>query len=189
MPFGSLWLPVVVSAVVVFVLSSLVHMVLRYHRADYRALPDEAAVRAALGTVADRPGHYMTPHAVDNARMKDPAVQEAFAKGPIAMITVLPKGAPALPKYLAMWFLLAFFVSFTVGYVARHSLGYATDGLTIMRVTGTVAFAAYGISHISDSIWKGQPWSNTGRALLDALIYAVGTGLVFRLLWPAAPAA
>jgi hypothetical protein len=55
-----------------------------------------------------------------------------------------------------------------------------------MRVTGTVAFAAYGVSHISDSIWKGQPWSNTVRALIDAALYALLTAVVFRVMWPAA---
>ena len=55
-----------------------------------------------------------------------------------------------------------------------------------MRITGTVAFAGYGVSHISDSIAKDQPWSNTMRAVLDAGIYAVLTGLTFCSLWPAA---
>jgi hypothetical protein len=49
-----------------------------------------------------------------------------------------------------------------------------------------VAFAGYGLSHVSDSIWKGQPWSNTVRALVDGAIYAVLTAITFRLLWPAA---
>ena len=35
----SLWLPVVVSAVLVFVASSVVHMVLGYHNTDYSKLP------------------------------------------------------------------------------------------------------------------------------------------------------
>ena len=55
-----------------------------------------------------------------------------------------------------------------------------------MRITGTVAFAAYALSHVSDSIWKGQPWANTARAIVDGAIYALLTGLTFRLLWPAA---
>ena len=45
MPFGSLWLPVMISAVVVFVASSIIHMALKYHKADYKSLPNEDAVR------------------------------------------------------------------------------------------------------------------------------------------------
>jgi len=80
----------------------------------------------------------------------------------------------------------AFPVFSTAAYVARHTLQPGADGLLVMRITGSVAFAAYGVSHLSDSIWKGQPWSNTARALIDAVIYALLTGLTFRLLWPAA---
>jgi hypothetical protein len=91
-----------------------------------------------------------------------------------------------MPKLLTLWFFFSLFVSFVAAYVARHTLQPGADGLLVMRITGTVAFAGYGVSHVSDSIWKGQPWSNTMRDLLDAAIYAVLTGLTFRLLWPAA---
>lgn len=186
MPFGSLWIPVIVSAVAVFLGSSIVHMALKYHKADYRKLPGEDAVRDALGKADPAPGVYMTPWCGDMKEMKDPAMLAKFEKGPVALLTVYPKGAPSMPKHLTLWFLFSLFVSFTAAYIARHTLQPGADGLLVMRITGTVAFAAYGLSHVSDSIWKGQPWSNTLRALLDAVIYSVLTGLVFRLLWPAA---
>jgi len=186
MPCGSLWIPVVVSAVVVFLASSLVHMLLKYHQADYKALPHEEAVREALRKADAAPGLYFTPYCPGMKGMEEPAMKEKFEKGPVAIITLYPKGAPALPKHLLLWFGFSLFVSFVAAYVARHTLQPGADGLLVMRITGSVAFAAYGVSHLSDSIWKGQPWSNTARALLDAVIYALLTGLTFRLLWPAA---
>ena len=45
---ANLWLPVLLSAVIVFFASSIIHMVLPYHRSDYKKLPDEDNVRAAL---------------------------------------------------------------------------------------------------------------------------------------------
>ena len=54
------------------------------------------------------------------------------------------------------------------------------------RDPGTVAFAAYGLTNVLDSIWKGQPWSNTGRSLVDGAVYSVVTGATFCLLWPKA---
>jgi hypothetical protein len=177
---------VVVSAIVVFLGSSLVHMLLKYHRADYKALPHENAVREALGKTGAAPGVYFTPYCPDMKGMKEPAMKEKFEKGPVALITLYPKGAPALPKHLALWFAFSLFVSFVAAYVARHTLQPGADGLLVMRITGSVAFTAYGVSHLSDSIWKGQPWANTLRALIDAAIYALLTGLTFRLLWPAA---
>jgi hypothetical protein len=58
--------------------------------------------------------------------------------------------------------------------------------MDVMRITGTVAFAAYAFTNVLDSIWKGQPWSNTARSMIDGTIYAVATGAVFCGLWPSA---
>ena len=186
MPFGSLWIPVVVSAVVVFVISSILHMALKYHRADYKALPNEEAVREALGKGTLPPGLYQLPYCADAKSMQDPAHKPKYEKGPVAVITVIPNGVPALPKYLGQWFVFSVLVSFTAAYVARHTLHPGDDGMLVMRITGTVAFAAYGFTNVLDSIWKGQPWSNTGRSLIDGAIYAVATGATFCTLWPKA---
>jgi len=186
MPFGSLWLPVIVSAVVVFVASSILHMALKYHKSDMKTLSNEDAVRDALAKGAPAPGIYHTPQCADMKQMKEPAMVAKFEKGPVAFITVIPKGAPAMGKHLGLWFGFCVLVSFVAAYVARHTLHAGDDGMLVMRITGTVAFAAYALSQISDSIWKGQPWSNTWRHVLDGAIYSVLTGLVFRLMWPSA---
>ena len=186
MPIGSLWLPVIVSAVVIFVASSIIHMALKYHKADHKPLPNEDMVREALGRAGLPPGLYMTPHCADHAEMKNPAKLDQFTKGPVALITALPKGMPNMGKHLGLWFAFCLLVSFTAAYVARMVLQPGEPGMLACRLTGTVAFAGYGLSQISDSIWKGQPWGNTFRHLLDAVIYSVLTGVTFMYLWPAA---
>ena len=45
---ASLWLPILLSAVVVFVASFVVHMLVPFHRSDYRTLPNEDQVMDAL---------------------------------------------------------------------------------------------------------------------------------------------
>lgn len=185
MPFGSLWLPVLVSAVVVFVISSVLHMVLKYHRADYRQLPQEAALRAVFAKDNPGPGYYIVPFC-EMKDMNTPEVRAKYEQGPVGVLTLMRNGAPPMTKLLVQWFVFAFVVSFLVGYIARHTLTVQTPGLEIMRITGAAAFGFYGLSHVSDSIWKGQPWGNTVRMLLDGLIYGLATGLCFRLLWPAA---
>jgi hypothetical protein len=186
MSYATLWLPILVSAVVVFVASSVLHMVFKYHNADHKRLPAEDGVRESLARANPAPGMYFTPHCSDHKQMKEPAVKEKFEKGPVAIITVLPKGLPMMPKYLALWFALCVFVSFVAAYVARHTLQPGADGMLVMRITGTVAFAGYALNHVSDSIWKGEPWANTFRHAVDGAIYSLLTGLVFRLMWPAA---
>src|SRR5437773_10902269 len=81
MPFGSLWIPVIVSAVVVFVASSILHMAIKYHKADYKALPNEDAVREAIARGNPAPGVYVTPHCPDMKQMKEPAIVAKFEKG------------------------------------------------------------------------------------------------------------
>lgn len=184
MPFGSLWIPVVVATVAVFVASSIIHMALRYHRADAKALPDEDAARDALGKQKTGPGLYYLPYCVDAKQMSEPAMKERFAQGPVALITLVPSGTPRIGRHLVEWLGFVFFVSFLTAYVARHTLSPGDEGMLVMRVTGAIAFGCYGLSHVSDSIWKAQPWGNTGRALLDGVIYAIVTGATFRLLWP-----
>jgi len=186
MPFGSLWLPVVVASVVVFAASSVIHMVLKYHKADYKPFPNDDNARAGLGGGSLAPGVYVTPHCPDMKQMADPAVKEKYEKGPVAIVTILPNGLPAMPKYLGLWFGYCLLVTFVAAYVARHTLYYGAPGGEVMRITGTVAFAAHGVARILDSIWKGQPWSNTFREMFDGGIYALLTGLTFRLMWPAA---
>ena len=39
---AALWLPILLSAVIVFVVSSILHMALPFHKNDYRQLPGPA---------------------------------------------------------------------------------------------------------------------------------------------------
>ncbi len=186
MPFGSLWLPVIVSTVAVFVLSSVSHMLLKHHKHDYKGLPNEDAVAEVVRKGGPAPGVYFIPYCPDPAQMKDPAVQKKYVDGPVALLTLVRNGPPALGKHLSQWVLFCLLVSFTAAYVARHALSSSTDGLTVMRITGTLAFTGYAYGYFQDSIWKGIPWATSLRGIADAAVYAVATGLVFRLLWPGA---
>lgn len=186
MPFGSLWLPVVVSAVAVWFLSAILHMVLKYHRADYSKLPDEDAVSQALRGGSPGPGVYVLPFVMDPSKRNDPAVVKRYNDGPVAMITMMRNGVPAMGKYLLQWFVFCFLVSFATAYIARNTLSFGADGLSVLRLTGTVAFLAYGFGYFQDSIWKGIPWPISLRGLFDSLLYALATGFIFRALWPEA---
>lgn len=185
MPFGSLWLPVVVSSIAVFVLSAIVHMVLRTHRADYKGLPNEGAVADVMRKGGLAPGYYVTPYCPDPKQMADPAVKERYDKGPVAMIAVVPNGLPRMGIHLTQWFLFCLLMSFVCAYIARHTLQPGADPMMVMRIIGAVAFVGYGLPALVNSIWHGIPWTNTVRMLMDGAVYALATGLTFRLLWPA----
>jgi len=186
MPFGSLWLPVILSAVAVWFISAIVHMALPYHKADYKKLPDEDAARQALRTAGQNPGLYMMPFSSGPSAMKDPAMRKKFEDGPNGLLILRRNGVPGMGAYLIQWLMLCLLVSFVTAYIARLTLHPGTDGLTVLRITATVAFAGYGFGYFQDSIWMGVPWSNCLRGVFDAVLYSLATGFIFKLLWPAA---
>lgn len=182
-PLASLWLPIVLSAVIVFVASSILHMVLPYHRSDYKQLPEEAKVTAALRPSNLAHGLYVFPFCT-HKDMKSPAVIEKFKQGPVGFLTIVPSGPPALPKFLAQWFVFTLVVGFFVAYLTAHTVAAGTHYLAVFRVAGTAAFLTYSLGHLSDGIWKGQLWANTIKEVIDGLIYALLTAGCFGWLWP-----
>src|SRR5258707_8676650 len=113
---SALWLPIVLSAVIVFVASSIMHMVLPYHRSDYRQLPEEDKLLAALRAAGLQRGLYRFPFCT-HKEMKSPAAIEKFKQGPVGMLTVFPSGPPAMPKFLGMWFAYCLIIGFFASYL------------------------------------------------------------------------
>jgi hypothetical protein len=184
-PLLSLWLPILLSAVVVFVISSLIHMVLQWHASDYNSLPNEDAVRAALRAGQPAPGRYVLPHCKDMKDMGSETMKQKYVEGPVGHLTILPNGAPNMGKYLGQWFLLTLAVSAVAGYLAARIYGLDhTYARAAAKLVGAVTFIAHGFGTISESIWMGRPWSTSGKFLADSALYAVGSGLVFLWLWP-----
>lgn len=180
----ALWLPILLSAVAVFVASSITRMVLRHHWSDFQGMPGEDGVLEAMRKAGVQPGNYNFPHAKSMAELKKPDVTKKWESGPVGMMYVMPSGLPAMGKALVQWFVYSLIVGFLVAYVTGRTLAPATEYLQVFRVAGTVAFLAYAGSEPVMSIWKGQKWSTTAKNVLDDFIYAMLTGGVFGWLWP-----
>ena len=182
----SLWLPILVSAVGVFVASSVLHMLLKYHQADYRKLPQEDAVADALRGFEIPPGDYMLPRGEGAQEMNNPEFIAKMERGPVLMMTVWKPGPPAMGGSLAQWFVFCVIVSIFAAYLAGIAVPAGGEYLAVFRVTGTVAFAGYALAEIPYSIWYRRSWATTARNLFDGLVYAGLTAGVFGWLWPAA---
>ena len=180
----TLWLPILLSAVVVFVASSILHMVLKYHRSDYKKLPNEESLLAALRSQRLAPGTYPFPYCASSTEMKSPAMLEKYKQGPVGILTVIRSGPPAMGKGLLLWFIFCVVISIFAAYVAGRTLSAGTAYLAVFRIAGTVAFVGYSAGNLVDSIWKGQPWSTTIKHIFDGLVYALLTAGTFAWLWP-----
>jgi hypothetical protein len=183
-PLTALWVPILLSAVIVFVASSLMHMVLPIHKSDYHKLPEEDKVLDALRAAGVTPGRTYHFPFTTHKEMKSPEAVERFKRGPVGLLTVIPSGAPAMGIYLGQWFLYCVLIGVFVACLTGRTRGLGTPYLEVFRVAGTTAFLGYAVAQIPDSIWKGQAWSVTFKHVFDGLIYALLTAGTFGWLWP-----
>jgi hypothetical protein len=183
-PLGQLLTPIGLSALLVFVASGVVWLVLPHHRSDMKPLPDEGGALDALGRLSLPPGVYRFPHAADATAMVDPAFLEKLAKGPVGMLTVAAPGPLSLSRALGLSVLYHVGVSASVAYLAALTLAPGAGPLHVFRVAGTIAVAAYTGALLPGSIWWGRPWSHTLKDLADGVAFGLLTAGTFAWLWP-----
>ncbi len=183
-PVLSLSIPVLLSAAAVFVVSSIIHMLLPYHKGDLGRVPSEDEVRAALRSAGIPPGDYTIPYAGSPQEMRDPGWIEKVTEGPVALLTVIPAGVTGMGRSLAQWFAYSVVVGVFAGYVAGLALPPGAGYMEVFRYVGTVAFAGYALALPQASIWYHRNWGMTLRTMFDGFVYALVTAGVFGWLWP-----
>jgi hypothetical protein len=180
----ALWLPILLSSVIVFAVSSLIHMVSPWHKSDYPKIPEEDKVMDALRPLAIPPGDYMVPRPSTRQEMRSPQFLEKVNKGPVMVLTVMPNGMMAMGRSLALWFLYLLVVGLFSAYVAGRALPLGAPYLHVFRFAGTAAFLGYALALWQMSIWYRRAWTITIKATVDGLIYALLTAATFGWLWP-----
>src|SRR2546421_8689964 len=180
----ALWLPILLSAVLVFVVSSLIHMASPWHKGDYPKVSNEDRVMDALRPLAIPPGDYMMPRPSSREEMRSPQFLEKFKKGPVLMLTVWPGGSMSMRNQLVQWFVYAVVVGCFAAYVAGRALPASAPALQVFRFAGVTAFVGYSLALWQMSIWYRRAWTTTIKTTVDGLIYALLTAGAFAWLWP-----
>ncbi len=180
----SLWLPILLSAVAVFLISSIIHMVLQYHKNDFKKLPSEEQVMNDLHKVNIPPGDYHFPHAKDMKDMNSPEFIEKMKQGPVGIITMMESGPTAMGKQLVLWFIYSIIVGIFATYIAGNALAPGSHYLSVFRFVGATAFTGYSLALLQNSIWYKRNWAATLKSMFDGLIYALFTAGIFGWLWP-----
>jgi hypothetical protein len=179
-----LWLPILLSAIAVFVVSSVIHMASPWHKSDYPKLPNEDKVREALRAVAIPPGDYMVPRPSSRQELSSPAFLDKMKTGPVMMLTAMPNGPMSMGRNLALWFVYCLVASVFAAYIAGRALPPGTPYLQVFRFAGATAFIGYSLALWQMSIWYRRAWTTTLKATVDGLIYALLTAGSFGWLWP-----
>ena len=100
-----LWLPILLSAVFVFIASSIIHMVIPIHQSDYQKLPAEEDLREAMRGQGVQPGEYLFPCPASVKDMSSPEHLEKLKQGPVAKKEMARRtglSVPTVRKYLNM---------------------------------------------------------------------------------------
>jgi hypothetical protein len=181
---SQLWLPILLSAVLVFVASSVLHMALPWHKNDFLPLPREADFRAVVGPLSLPPGDYLVPRAMNMEEMKSPEFAEKLNQGPVVLMTVLPSGPFNMGRNLGLWFLYCAVMSVFAAYIASRALAPGADYLEVFRFAGATAFIGYSAALWQHVIWYQRSWATTLRSTVDGLIYGLLTAGVMGWLWP-----
>jgi hypothetical protein len=177
-----LWMPILVSSVLVFIASFLAWMVLPHHKSDWKKLPDEEAVRKALSGVRE-PGQYIVPFATSNDMQSEEYVKKC-EEGPLGILTLRRPSRPAMGGAIALSFVYYVVVSTAAAYVTGRTVAPGAHYLAVFRVAGTIAMLTYAGALFPASIWFGRPWSVTIKEVIDAVAYGLLTAGAFGWLWP-----
>ena len=180
---AALWLPILVSTVIVFIASAIIHMAPLWHGNELPPLPDQDRLQDTLRPFNLLPGEYMLPKAKSMKDCNAPEFVDKLKRGPVALVTVIPSGPMSMSRPLVQWFIFVLVVSVLAAYLAAATLPADAPYLAVFRVAGTTAFIAYAAGLWQQSIWYSRPWSTTAKLTLDGLIYGLLTGGVFGWLW------
>ncbi len=183
-PMTALWLPILGSAVLVFLASSILHMATKWHAGDFRPVPNDDTFRDLVRPLAIPPGDYMTPRAKSMEEMKSPEFAEKVKAGPVMLFTIMPPGSTFMGRTLGLWFVHLVIVSIFSAYIASRALPPGANYLDVFRFAGATAFIAHSVALWPIWIWYKRDLGTTIRSTIDGLIYSLLTAGVFGWLWP-----
>lgn len=176
--------PVLLSSVIVWVASSVIHMLLPWHKGDYPKVPDEPRFRSAVGPLAIPPGDYMVPRPGSMADMKSPEFKAKMTEGPVMMLTVMPNGLMGMGRSLTLWFVYIVIVSTFAAWIACDALPQGAPYIAVFHIVAMAAFMGYALALWQQTIWYHRSTRVTLMSTIDGLIYALLTASTFGWLWP-----
>ena len=176
-----LWLPIVASAVLLFVLSAASHMALPWRRNEWGRITESEALQASLEGL--RPGLYAFPAAPDPKQQMTKEWRDRWAKGPSGWLTIAPRAPVDMGRNMALSVVAYLLVACLAAYVAWHALGPAPHGRAVFRLVGTLGFMSFGVGTVFESIWYHRPWRAYASDALDALLSGLVMAAAFAWLW------
>ena len=182
---AALWLPILVSAVLVFFASYLSWMLLPLHKKEFARMRDEGAFYDKLRAMGLEPGKYVFPHYECKQDLEGPAFKERWEAGPHGLLHIWDR-RPNMARNLVLTFVFYVVVGIFVAYLLYRAFD-GTPGayLAVFQVSGTAAILAHAFGGIPNAIWFHKPATAFWADLLDGVIYGLLTAGAFAAFWHA----
>jgi hypothetical protein len=180
----ALWMPIVVSAALVFIALALVHGLLGWHKGDMTAVPREAEVMDMLRGLNLPPGDYRFPFSTSVDEMKTPEWDDKMKQGPVGVMSISPSAPMNMGKMFGQWFVYSLIIAVLAAYITGRTHAPGAPYLEVFRVSSAVTFCCFVVGLWQNWIWWGQSTRFAVTNSLDGIIYALITGATFGWLWP-----
>ena len=178
-----LWLPILLSAAAVWIVSAIVWMALPHHKNDFIGLPDEDAFMDYIRKSGIKPGNYVFPDFRKREAMKSEKVCKALKEGPLGHLSVWQTPCTMGGKMFAT-FIVYLVVSTLIAYLAAVALPKTAHFAKVFQVVGTAGILAYCFSFIPNAIWFGAYKRTIVASIIDGIVYGLITGAIFAWRWP-----
>ncbi len=180
---SQLWLPILVSSLAVFFISSIIWMVLPHHKADIKVLPDEKMFAERITPLNIPPGTYMWPNCGSGEGPSSPEFKSRMESGPWGSLNVIGK-KPSFAFNLVAVFSVYVVVGVFVAYITSQSRGAGAAFGEVFQVAGATAMLGYGMGGLPGAIFFSKPCRFVMTEFLDSVVYALATAATFAWLWP-----
>jgi hypothetical protein len=183
-----LWLPILLSAAAVWIVSMIVGMALPHHKQDWIGLPNspgggEDSFMDYLRRSGIKPGNYLFPDFRTREAMKSEKVEKALKEGPVGHLSVWKTPLTMGDKMVAT-FIVYLVASTLIAYLTRIALPGAAPFAKVFQVAATAGILAYCFSFIPSALWWGSYKRTIVANVIDGILYAAITGAIFAWRWP-----
>ena len=178
-----LWLPILLSAAAVWLLSLIFGMALPHHKQDWIGLPDEDGFMDYIRRSGIKPGNYLFPDFRGRAALKSEKVEKALKEGPVGHLSVWQTPVTMGGKMVAT-FIVYLVVSTLIAYLTRVALPGPAEFAKVFQIAATAGILAYCFSFIPNALWFGSYERTIVATFIDGLIFGAITGAIFAWRWP-----
>jgi hypothetical protein len=174
-----LWFPILVSGLVTHILSTLAWMIMPHHKPEWQKLPIEDELHTLLTKNKAAAGQFIFPFARNPQEERAADYQDKVRQ--CRGMLILWATPANMGKAIGLTLLGFFVIAFVIGYLASLAMSRDADFMRVLQFVTTAGLLAHVAANFPHVFWFRR---KIAMEVLDGVIYALATGLIFAALWP-----